>query len=444
MFSSNYCEIWFLASQADIFNVFSKVISMTNFNATDFVEAQEKRVKDRFDLVDNISLVNQQKVLSAFKEFRLADDHFHERTGYGISDPARELIDNVYAKIFDAEAAAVRMHIVSGTHAIAAALFGNLKSGDTLVCVTGKPYDTLAEVIGYSASSAYSLKSMGVKYKETDISQLVDVSQAIEDKLSSVIDNATTMVHIQKSCGYNFIGKSLNNNQILSIINAVKKINANTIILVDNCYGEFVEEREPTSFGADLVAGSLIKNPGGGLAITGGYIAGKSRYVEAALNRLTAPGIGGHLGILFNQNRLLLQGLFIAPSVVANSIKGAILFAQVFNELGFEVNPKPLDKRADIIQGIKFADKEKLIGFLRLVQAFSPVNSYVKPEPANMPGYEDKVIMAGGTFIAGSTIELSADGPLRPPYAAYIQGGLTYLHVKSALIGILGEGNFVR
>jgi cystathionine gamma-lyase len=400
------------------------------------IKNAEEKLSGQFARLEEIAYANQTRVLRAFKEHRVTEEHFAERTGYGIDDHARELLDEVFASVFQTEAAAVRMQIVSGTHALACALLGNLQAGDRLVCLTGTPYDTLDQVIGHRQHQSGSLVGSGVQYVEVDaVSDCGDQYSA--QKLAELLKPPTRMAYIQKSCGYSFERHTLSNSDIEKLAAQVHAANPECVVMVDNCYGEFVEDKEPTAIGADLVAGSLIKNPGGGLAITGGYIAGKKKLVGAALRRLTAPGIDGHLGIMFNQNRLLLQGLFLAPTVVFNAVKGALLVAQVFSDLGYEVKPAPNEPRADIIQAIKFGRPEALTAFLKAIQQNSPVNSHVTPEPALMPGYEDKVIMAGGTFIEGSTIEFSADGPLRPPYVAFVQGGLTYFHVKCALAGAL-------
>ena len=413
---------------------------ITISKAEKIVEDAEQALQPQFKELERVAFLNQRRVLNAFRNNRVTEEYFAERTGYGIDDPARELIDNVFAEVFQAEAAAVRMQIVSGTHALACALFGNLQSGDRLACITGAPYDTLEKVIGYKVEERGSLKTMGVEYVEGDAidAQLSPTQQ--EELLRQLLAPPTKIAYIQKSCGYSFTRASIGAQQIRQLCELVKRINSECIIFVDNCYGEFVEESEPIAAGADLVAGSLIKNPGGGLAISGGYIAGKRQLVESSLIRLTAPGIGGHLGLTFNQNRLLLQGLFLAPSVVCNALKGALLVAQVFQQMGFDVKPLPQEKRADIIQAIKLGEPKALVNFLRALQQFSPVNSHVVPEPANMPGYEDKVVMAGGTFIEGATIEFSADGPLRAPFVAFVQGGLSYFHVKCAVAGTLEMG----
>jgi cystathionine beta-lyase family protein involved in aluminum resistance len=397
------------------------------------IEEAEKELSSAFANQEAIAFNNQKRVLQAFANNRLSEEFFAEKTGYGLNDTARDVIDAIFAESFGAEAAAVRMQMVSGTHALACALFGNLKPGNRLACLTGAPYDTLQEVIGYAVEAQGSLKSLGVGYIEGN----AVFSPDVDSELARLLQKPTTMAYIQKSCGYDFERKSLSNSEIAQLVKRIRAINPDCLVLVDNCYGEFVEDSEPTSCGADLMAGSLIKNPGGGLALTGGYVAGNRNAVEGALNRLTAPGIGGHLGLTYNQNRHILQGLFTAPSVVASAVKGAQLVSHVLGSLGLEVFPKPLDERFDIIQGIKFGKSQYLINFCRALQRFSPVNAHVNPEPAEMPGYQHKVVMAGGTFIAGSTIELSCDGPLREPYAGYLQGGLTYLHVKCALSGAI-------
>lgn len=400
----------------------------------------ERELQPIFAQIDEVALVNQKRVLDAFRSHRLSPEYFAERTGYGMDDAAREVMDNVFADVFSAQAAAVRMQMVSGTHALACALFGNLSSGDRVVSLTGHPYDTMEKVIGLKGNEPGSLLSMGIAFTQEDLIPLLTDETALASRVTHAVSAPCRMAYIQKSCGYSTERRTLKNEDIALLCRLVKSANPECIILVDNCYGEFVEESEPIAHGADLVAGSLIKNPGGGLAISGGYLAGGRPFVNAALNRLTAPGIGGHLGLTFNQNRLLFQGLFLAPTVVASAVKGAHLFARVFGELGFEVFPSWSTSRGDIIQAIKFGERRPLVNFLKALQHFSPVDAHVKPEPAEMPGYEDPVVMAGGSFIEGSTIELSGDGPLRPPYAAFVQGGLTFAHVKIALAGVLELG----
>jgi cystathionine beta-lyase family protein involved in aluminum resistance len=404
---------------------------------TDLLFTAEEALKERFAQIDSVAYSNQKRVMEAFRAHRLCDQHFIEKTGYGRDDPARETIDKIFASVFEAEAAAVRMQMVSGTHALACALLGNLRPGERLACLTGAPYDTLEEVIGISGNESGSLISLGVEHIEGDAVPTLASGEDLASLLTPLVSPPTTLAYVQKSCGYSFGRRSLSVDEIERLCESVKEINPNCRVLVDNCYGEFVETREPTAAGADLTAGSLIKNPGAGLALTGGYLAGKKELVDSALNRLTSPGIGGHLGLTYNQNRLVLQGLFLAPSVVAQALKGALLFAHVFDRLGYTVKPDPSECRTDIIQAIRLGSADRLVSFCRVIQKFSPVNSHVSPEPAEMPGYQHKVVMAGGTFIEGATIELSADGPLREPYAAFFQGGLTYLHVRYVLEELL-------
>ena len=397
----------------------------------DFKKA-EKSLSKQFEEIDEIRDYNQRKVLKAFYDNRVAPEHFYTVSGYGHDDLGREVLDKTFAQVFCAEKALVRIHFASGTHTLACALFGNLKPGDKLLSVAGTPYDTMQEVIGTAGdeeTKRASLIGYGVEYDEVP---LVNNSDVDYKKLEEMVDKSTTMVLIQRSKGYS-TRKSLTIDDIEKICKIVKSKNADCICFVDNCYGEFVDKKEPLEVGADLIGGSLIKNPGGGIVEAGGYIAGKELYVERAANRLTAPGIGSEGGAMFNQHRLIFQGLFMAPSVVSESLKGAVLAAKVFEDIGFNSIPKYNEKRTDIIQNIIFGKPEHLEEFCRTVQSLSPINAYVTPIPENIPGYEDKVIMAGGTFIEGSTIELSADGPMRPPYAAYMQGGLNYAHVKICL-----------
>lgn len=399
------------------------------------IEIAEEKVLDYFKRVDQVKEYNQEKVLSAFRKYKIGLEHFSSVSGYGHDDLGREALDNVFADVFKTEAAVVRNHFVSGTHAIACALFGNLRYGEKLVSVVGTPYDTLEEVIGTRGNYRASLMGHGVLYEEIP---LVDNWDVDYEKLEKTIDKSVNMVTIQRSRGYS-TRKSLDIEATKKIIDIVKSKNPNCICFVDNCYCEFVEEREPLEIGADIIAGSLIKNPGGGIVETGGYISGKEEFVEQAAMRLTAPGIGAHGGAMLNQTRLIFQGLFMAPSIVAEAVKGSILASQVFEDIGFVSNPKPAQPRTDLIQTIEFGKPEPLLAFCRALQHNSPVESYLTPIPDEVPGYEDKLIMAGGSFVEGSTIELSADGPLRAPYAAYMQGGLNYAHVKIALDGVLKE-----
>ncbi len=398
----------------------------------DLIIKAEEAIRKEFEYINAIRDYNQEKVLDAFITNKVAPEHFYTVSGYGHDDIGRETLDRVYADVFKAEKAIVRVHFASGTHTIACALFGNLRPGNKLISVAGTPYDTMLEVIGAAGdedTKSDSLIAHGIIYEEIPLNDDYSINY---DLLKEKIDESTTMVLIQRSKGYS-TRKSLNIAEIQKICQIVKTKNPDCICFVDNCYGEFVEREEPLEAGADLIAGSLIKNPGGGIVEAGGYIAGKAKLVNRAANRLTAPGIGSEGGAMFNQHRLIFQGLFMAPSVVSDALKGAVLAAKIFDDIGYNSSPKYFEKRTDIIQNIIFNNAEQLELFCRTIQSLSPVNGYVTPIPEYVPGYEDKVIMAGGTFIEGSTIELSADGPVRPPYVAYLQGGLNYAHVKIAL-----------
>lgn len=405
-------------------------------NSKEIIKQAEKKLVKEFERIEDIRDFNQEKVLNAFIENKVAPEHFYTVSGYGHDDLGREVLDKVFADVFKAEKALVRIHFASGTHTLACCLFGNLRAGDKLVSVAGSPYDTMQEVIGTAGdeeTKRASLIGNGVLYDEVPLKDGTDIDF---QKLNEMIDETVTMVLIQRSKGYS-TRKSLSIETIEKICKTVKKNNPNCICFVDNCYGEFVDTKEPLEVGADLIAGSLIKNPGGGIVEAGGYAAGRSLYVERTANRLTAPGIGSEGGAMFNQHRLIFQGLFMAPSVVCDAVKGAVLAAKIFEEIGYNSTPKYYEKRTDIIQNITFGSPEPLEHFCRTIQALSPVNGYVTPIPEYIPGYEDQVIMAGGTFIEGSTIELSADGPMRSPYVAYMQGGLNYAHVKIAISKIL-------
>ena len=389
-------------------------------------------VEEQFKIYDEIREYNQLKVLNAFQEERISDMHFTNSSGYGYDDIGRDTLDKVYARIFNAESALVRPHFVNGTHAIGCALMGNLRTNDTMVCITGAPYDTLHNIIGISGKENIgSLKEYGVNYKQVDLKDGKFDTEAIIKVLKE--DPSIKLVHIQRSTGYGW-RKSFLVSEIGEIISVIKEIRSDVCVFVDNCYGELIDTIEPTDVGADLIAGSLIKNLGGGIAPTGGYIAGKKKYVEQAAYRLTTPGIGGECGSTFGVMRQFYQGLFLAPHIVMEALKGAVFCARIMEIAGFEVLPKYNDKRSDIIQAIKFNDREKLIQFCKGIQKGSPIDSYVECEPWAMPGYNDEVIMAAGAFIQGSSIELSADAPIREPYIAYLQGGLTFDHAK---IGIL-------
>lgn len=406
----------------------------------EIIKQAERYLREQFEKIDDIRDYNQEKVLNAFVENRVAPEHFYTVSGYGHDDLGREVLDKVFAQVFKAEKALVRIHFASGTHTLACALFGNLRHSDKLLSAVGTPYDTMQEVIGTMGDEETRRSSLignGVLYDEVPLINGMDVDF---EKLEKMVDSSTTMVLIQRSKGYS-TRKSLTIETIERICKIVKSKNPNCICFVDNCYGEFVDTKEPLEVGADLIGGSLIKNPGGGIVEAGGYIAGKELYVERAANRLTAPGIGSEGGAMFNQHRLIFQGLFMAPSVVSEAVKGAVLASKIFDEIGFDSSPKYNEKRTDIIQNITFGSPEPLEHFCRTIQSLSPVNGYVTPIPEYIPGYEDQVIMAGGTFVEGSTIELSADGPMRAPYVAYMQGGLNYAHVKIALEKILDKVN---
>lgn len=391
-----------------------------------------KDVENEFRSYDQIREYNQLKVLDAFQKERISDSHFTNSSGYGYDDIGRDTLDKVYARIFNTEAALVRPHFVNGTHAIGCALMGNLRTGDTMVCITGAPYDTLHNIIGISdKENIGSLKEYGVNYKQVDLKNgTFDV-----ENILSVLKNDKTikLIHIQRSTGYGW-RKSFLVSDIAEIISLIKEVRDDVLVFVDNCYGEFIDTIEPTDVGADLIAGSLIKNVGGGIAPTGGYIAGKTEYVKQASYRLTTPGIGGECGSTFGVMRQFYQGLFLAPHIAMEALKGAIFCARIMELAGFEVLPAYNDKRSDIIQAIKFGNKDNLIKFCKGIQKGSPIDSFVECEPWAMPGYSDEVIMAAGAFIQGSSIELSADAPIREPYIAYLQGGLTFDHAK---IGIL-------
>lgn len=372
---------------------------------------------------------NLGRVLAAMRQHKVGSHHFASVSGYGHDDAGRDTLDHVFADVMQAEAAAVRVQFVSGTHAIACALFGTLRPGDELLAVAGAPYDTLEEVIGTRGNAQGSLKEFGITYRE--LSLTVDGNVDWKN-LKSAISDRTRMVLIQRSCGYSW-RRSLTIADIAKIVRIVKQQKADAICFVDNCYGEFVEDREPTAVGADLIAGSFIKNPGGTIATTGGYIAGRADLVEAALCRLTAPGIGGSGGSSLGQNRLFFQGLFLAPQMVGEALKGNALIAATFAQLGYPVSPSAEDQQRDVIQAIRLGTPAKLIAFCKAIQQHSPVDSYVEPVSAGMPGYESELVMAGGTFIDGSTSELSADGPLREPYTVYCQGGTHWTHVAIAI-----------
>ncbi|CEQ08711.1 pyridoxal phosphate-dependent transferase; putative aluminium resistance [[Clostridium] sordellii] len=382
-------------------------------------------IKGRFEEIKEIREYNQYKVLKAMQESNLSDNHFNWTTGYGYNDIGREKIEEIYSKVFNTEDAIVRPIIVNGTHALTLCVQGIVRPGDEILSVTGKPYDTLEGVIGIREEKG-SLKEFGVTYNQVDFLENGEVDlEGIKEK----INDKTKLVMIQRSKGYSW-RKSLTISDIKEVIETVKSIKPEVIVMVDNCYGEFIETKEPTDVGADIMAGSLIKNPGGGLALTGGYIVGKKELVELISYRLTSPGIGKECGLTFGTSRTVLQGFFLAPYVVSQALMGAIFCSRMFEKLGYEVLPKYDDLRSDIIQCVRLNNAQEVIDFCRGVQAAAPVDSFVKPEPWAMPGYDSEVIMAAGAFIQGSSIELSADAPIKPPYNVYFQGGLTFDHSK--------------
>ena len=407
-----------------------------NFGISDktlkLVSEAEESIKEQFKHIENICEINQLRVMKAFADNRVSDSHFVATTGYGYDDLGRDTLDRVYADIMGAEDALVRHNFISGTHTISTALFAVLRPNDILVSITGKPYDTLEEVIGIQGEAGNgSLKDFGVKYVQIDLKH--DGTPDLEQIKFTLTHMNVKAVTIQRSKGYGW-RPTYSAKDIGALIEFVKEISPETICIVDNCYGEFVETEEPTAYGADLIAGSLIKNPGGGLAPTGGYIAGKQKYVELCAYRLTSVGIGKEAGASLGFNRQMYQGLFMAPHVVSQALKAAVLCSAVFEKLGFEVDPKPNEIRHDIIQSIKFGDPDKVTAFCQGIQKGAPVDIFVTPEPWDMPGYSSQVIMAAGAFVQGASIELSADAPIKPPYIAYMQGGLTY---ESAKLGIM-------
>lgn len=401
-------------------------------------EEVEKELEPQFKELDKLCEKNSKKVLDAFQECDLQEAHMNSSTGYGIDEPGRNKIEEIYAKVFKAEDALVRTQLISGTHTLTVTLFGLLRPGDTMLSISGEPYDTLQTVIGISSeNSNSSLKSFGIKYEQID---LVNNEFDVEKIKNRLAKKDVKLVEIQKSRGYS-TRESINIEKIEKIIKEIRKVNDEVIIMVDNCYGEFVEEKEPIEAGADIAVGSLMKNLGAGIATSGAYIVGRKDLVELCAERLTSPGIGKEIGPSLNQNSLLLKGLFFAPSVVRSSVKTAIFASKMLEKLGYNVEPKSNAKRADIVQTLILGTEEKLIKFCQGIQKGSPIDSNVLPYPGDMGGYEDKVIMAAGTFTQGSTIELSCDGPIREPYIAYMQGGLTYEYGK---LGILKAIEFME
>ncbi|WP_373462754.1 aminotransferase class I/II-fold pyridoxal phosphate-dependent enzyme [Paenibacillus sp. V4I3] len=394
------------------------------------MESAERQIESAFRQIEKTIDLNQWKVISAFQKHKVSDYHFASSTGYGYNDRGREVLDLVYADAMGAEAALVRPHFVSGTHTIGTALFGVLRPGEHLLYITGKPYDTLHKVIGKPSDGMGSLQDFGIAYSEV---ALTEEGAPDWSAIAAAIQPNTKVIGIQRSRGYSW-RPSFTVEQIGEMVRFVKEVNPALIVFVDNCYGEFTELQEPTQVGVDLMAGSLIKNPGGGIAPSGGYIAGRRDLVELAAYRLTAPGIGGEVGAMLGATRAMFQGLFLAPHLVGQAVKGSVFAAAVFEELGFESHPRWQTPRTDLIQAIRFTSVDHLITFVQGIQKAAAVDSHVVPEPWDMPGYEHPVIMAAGTFIQGGSLELSADAPIREPYIAYLQGGLTYSHCK---LGVL-------
>ncbi|ABR48690.1 Aluminium resistance family protein [Alkaliphilus metalliredigens QYMF] len=385
----------------------------------------EETLGDVFSQIDQVNQSNQYKVLKAMQECRLSDQHFNWTTGYGYNDIGREKVEAIYSMVFKAEDSIVRPTIANGTHALSLCLTGLLNPGDEMISVTGKPYDTLDELIGIRGNYKGSLINIGVKYKQVDFRE----GQVDFDAIDKSISKKTKLIYIQRSTGYGF-RDAISISTIAEIVKLIKGRRSDIICMVDNCYGEFLETEEPTGVGVDILAGSLIKNPGGGIALGGGYIVGKKTLIEEVSYKLTSPGIGKECGLTFGQSRTMLQGLFLAPQIVSAAIKGAVFCSKLFEAEGYEVKPKYNDPRSDIIQSIKLGSELKVIAFCKGVQSAAPVDSFVTPEPWAMPGYDSSVIMAAGAFIQGSSIELSADAPIKPPYIVYFQGGLTYEHAK--------------
>lgn len=389
----------------------------------------EQQIKEVHQSIDKRIDSNQFRVLASFQNHKVSESHFIPSTGYGYDDIGRDTLESIYAEVFGGEAGLVRPQIISGTHAISTALFGILRPGDELLYISGKPYDTLEEIVGLRGEGTGSLREFNIDYNSVD---LLPDGQPDYEKIAASIHANTKMIGIQRSKGY-ATRPSFAIEEIEKMIAFVKEIKSDVVVFVDNCYGEFVEDMEPCHVGADLMAGSLIKNPGGGIAKTGGYIVGKEEFVKACSYRMTSPGIGAEAGASLYSLQEMYQGFFLAPHVVGQSLKGAIFTAAMLEKLGMNSSPSWNAKRTDLIQSVQFDDKDKMIAFCQAIQYASPINSHVTAYPNYMPGYEDDVIMAAGTFIQGASIELTADGPIRPPYVAYVQGGLTYSHVKIAI-----------
>ncbi|MBU8907385.1 aminotransferase class I/II-fold pyridoxal phosphate-dependent enzyme [Desertibacillus haloalkaliphilus] len=400
---------------------------------TNIIEDVEAQIADVHRRVDQNVENNQYRLMQAFRHHQVSDFHFTPSTGYGYDDAGRDTLEAIYAEVFGAEAALVRPQIISGTHAIATALFGILRPQDELLYMTGAPYDTLEEVVGVRGNGNGSLNDYDISYRAIPLKEdgTIDYPQ-----VKAAIHDRTKMIGIQRSKGY-ANRPSFTIEEIKEMIQYVKAIKPDVIVFVDNCYGEFVETKEPCHVGADIIAGSLIKNPGGGIVKTGGYLVGKQELVEMSSYRLAAPGIGSEGGASLYSLLEMYQGLFLAPHVVGQALKGAVFTAAFLEKLGMDTTPSWKEKRTDLIQAVQFGEKDRMVAFCQAIQAASPINSHVTPQPSPMPGYEDHVIMAAGTFIQGASIELTADGPLRSPYVAYVQGGLTYAHVKLAVISAI-------
>jgi cystathionine beta-lyase family protein involved in aluminum resistance len=395
----------------------------------------EQDLRDTFDQLEDTAYTNQTRILRAFQHHRVRESHFQSSSGYGYGDVGRDTLEDIYADVFSTPSALVRSQIVSGTHAISACLFALLRPADQLISLAGPPYDTLKRVIGYEKHLPHSLVDRGINYQEIPLTSELKADLAA---LPDYITEQTRMVLIQRSRGYS-LRPAVDLDTIKQMVDMVRARNPHTIIMVDNCYGEFVNTSEPTDYGVDLMAGSLIKNPGGGLAVSGGYIVGRTDLVDQIADYLTAPGLGKELGASLGQNRLLYQGLFLAPHIVLQALKGAVLAAAVFERVGLTVSPRWHEKRSDIVQAIILNDPQQIKRFCQIVQESSPIDSDVRLEFADMPGYADQIIMAAGTFVQGSSIELSCDAPLRTPYTAFMQGGLTYEHTRYVIGRLLEE-----
>lgn len=401
--------------------------------AREIISRAKLVVRDRWQEIEELKLFNQAKLLDAFRRHRVGEHHFAGTTGYGYHDSGRDVIEAIYADVFGAERALVRPQLVSGTHAIFSCLAALLAPGDTLVSLTGAPYDTLQQAIGATGNLRNSLIQRGIIYKEVP---LTVTGQIDADGILRTVEAGTRLVMLQRSRGYSW-RPALRVEEIAEVVELIRSINPNIVIFVDNCYGEFVEPQEPCEAGVDLIAGSLIKNPGGGLVAGGGYVAGRADLVEAVADQITAPGLGSEMGPTYGFNRWLLQGLWLAPHIVGEALAGAVLAARVWEELGYPTSPRWDEPRGDIVQAVRFRNQQELLAFCQAIQMASPVNSFVRPEAGNMPGYVDPIVMAAGTFVQGSSIELSADAPLRPPYTGYLQGGLCKEHVELALLEII-------